>query len=91
MGKLSAIRRSAGHPSGWSVGVVERALATWPSMSLRQIVWEIPASALFALLPAARYREGDESQATPGDQAAALARATVKAWFADHCTILPAA
>lgn len=57
-------------------------------MTLRQIVWEIPASALFALIPAARYREGDDSQASPGDQAAAAARAAVKAWFAQHYVIL---
>lgn len=60
----------------------------WP---LRQAIWGMPVTALFALVPARRARLGDDSMPSPADLAATAARAKAKAFLAENYTILPPA
>jgi len=53
-------------------------------LPIRRILWTMPIVAAYALLPAARYRSGGETHGSPGDHAAAAARAKAKQFLATH-------
>jgi hypothetical protein len=56
-------------------------------MSPRYAMWTMPVVAAYALLPAARYRAGGEVHGSPGDHAAAAARAKAKEFLQTHYRI----
>jgi hypothetical protein len=63
-------------------------MAEYP-YTLRQVVWVLPITAIFALLPALRQRHGDDSQPTPGDLAACEARKTARDYLTTHFNVTP--
>lgn len=76
-----------GSQAGWSITLIERLMAEY-QMPLRTATWLIPATAIFALLPALRERHGDDSQPGPGDLAACHARLQARTFLQQHYRIV---
>lgn len=79
--------RRRGSPSGWMVSLIETLMSEY-HFTIRRAIWGIPVAAVFALLPAKRAREGDDSLPTFAEMASVNARAACREYLEKHYQII---